>query len=97
MRQNKTIKVNDITWSMIIKDIANEYNVNDELVEKALISILNEEKITKIKKSNKYSENIIEIVNEPKKKCATLFNTLGFVEEYRIRIKERICKRSLMR
>lgn len=97
MRQNKTIKVNDITWSMIIKDIANEYNVNDELVEKALISILNEEKITKIKKSNKYRENIIEIVNEPNKKCATLFNTLGFVEEYRIRIKERICKRSLMR
>jgi hypothetical protein len=97
MRQNKTIKVNDITWSIIIKDIANEYNVTEELVEKSIISILNEEKITKLKRSNKYREDIIEIINEPKKRCATLYNTLGFIEEYRIRIKERICKRGLMR
>jgi len=97
MRQNKIMKVNDITWKNIVKEMANEYGVCCKLIEESLLSVLTHEQITKIKKSTKYRTDIIEIINEPSRKCTTLYNTIGFVDEYKNKTRERFSKKGLMR
>ena len=97
MRFNKMIIINEETWNSIVKEIADEYGVDFKLVEVSLMSVLHDEKINKLKKSNKYHSDIIEIINVPKRKCTTLYNPLSFIEEYKLKTKERFSKKSLMR
>lgn len=97
MRANKIMKMTDNTWMRLVIELAKEFEKEYEEIDSRLKSIMKSEGIKKVQFSNKNSDNIFEVVNDPIRKAHTLYNYDAFKNDYKLKLIEHMSKFGMMR